>query len=157
MIDVERLILVQAESYASAGPGLAGSWPPESAMDGDELRSFLEDRHYCVLATSNAAGHPVARPVAFTVLAGAFWFATVRGARLRNLEHTPWASLVIEDGDQGAHRAVAVDGPVTISEHPPLDLLGIWEERHGSRAEWAAAWFELEPSRLVSYLAGKRQ
>jgi hypothetical protein len=98
-------------------------------------------------------GQAIARPVAFTVLAGSFWFATVRGARLRNLERTPWVSIVIEDGDRGTHRAIAVDGPVAISDQPPQELLDLWEERHGSRAEWAAAWFELEPQRLVSYAA----
>ena len=124
-------------------------------MDASQLRSFLEERHYCVLATTNPDGHAVARPVAFTVLAGSFWFATVRGARLRNLERIPWVSIVIEDGDRGTHRAVAVDGPVTISERLPQELPGLWEERHGSRADWAAAWFELQPQRLLSYTAGR--
>lgn len=155
MIDVEALIRAQDASYARAGASLASSWPHESAMDADQLRSFLEERHYCVLATTNADGHAIARPVAFTVLTGSFWFATVRGARLRNLERMPWVSIVIEDGDRGTHRAVAVDGPVTISDQPPSQLLELWEEHHGSRAEWAAAWFELKPDRLVSYMAGE--
>jgi hypothetical protein len=30
-----------------------------------------------------------ARPVAFTVVGASFWFATVAGARLRNIRHTP--------------------------------------------------------------------
>jgi hypothetical protein len=123
-------------------------------MDASQLRSFLEERHYCVLATTNPEGHAIARPVAFSVLAGSFWFATVRGARLRNLERTPWVSVVIEDGDRDSHRAAAVDGPVIVTDKPPGQLLDLWQERHGSRAEWAAAWFELQPRRLVSYMAG---
>ena len=153
MIDLEALIQLQDESYKRVGSGLASSWPPESAMDATELGSFLEQRHYCVLATSDRAGRPVARPVAFTALGTSFWFATVRGARLRNLERTPWVSVVIEDGDSGSHRAVALDGPVIIVNPPPPHLLKAWEQRHGSRAEWAAAWFELRPSRLLSYTA----
>jgi nitroimidazol reductase NimA-like FMN-containing flavoprotein (pyridoxamine 5'-phosphate oxidase superfamily) len=122
-------------------------------MNPAELGAFLEARHYCVLATSNAAGRPLARPVAFTVMGSAFWFATVAGARLRNLERTPWVSVVIDDGSVGTHRAVAVDGPVAITADPGPAMLDLWERRHGSRGEWAAAWLELQPERLISYSA----
>ncbi len=89
------------------------------------------------------------------MLGAAFWFATVAGARLRNLERSPWASVVIEDGDGDAHRAVAVDGPVTITDQPAAEVLDAWEARHGRMAEWAVKWFELRPRRLVSYTARK--
>lgn len=68
MVDIDALIRVQENSHKRASSSLASSWPPESAMDVDQLRSFLEHRHYCVLATTNREGRPVARPVAFTVL-----------------------------------------------------------------------------------------
>lgn len=155
MIDVEALISLQEESYARAGPGLASSWPPESAMNAEQLRSFLEERRYCVLATTTGRGHAIARPVIFTVVEASFWFATVKGARLRNLERIPWASLVVEDGERGTHRAVAVDGPVRITHRPAAELLDVWQARHGSRAEWAAAWFEVQPQRLMSYTAAQ--
>ena len=61
--------------------------------------------------------------------------------------------MVIEEGEGDTHRAVAVDGPVTLIEDPAAQLLDVWEARHGSRADWAAAWFELIPRRLVSYIA----
>jgi hypothetical protein len=77
----------------------------------------------------------------------------VAGARLRNLERTPWASVVVSEGDAGEHRAVAADGPVTIIREASEQLLAVWEARHGSRAEWAAAWFEVRPTRLISYSA----
>jgi len=67
----------------------------------------------------------------------------------------PWVSVVVEDGDGNSHRAIAVDGPVRIPDDPPERLLDVWEERHGSRAEWAAAWFELTPRRLASYTASE--
>lgn len=153
VINVQALIRVQEESYARAGWSLASSWPRESAMDGKQLSSFLEERRYCVLATTDGHGRAIARPVAFTVVGGSFWFATVAGARLSNIERTPWASVVIEDSDGGEHRAVAVDGPATITRHPSKQLLEGWYERHGTRAEWAAAWFEVRPRRLVSYMA----
>ena len=101
-------------------------------------------------------GRPQARPVAFTRLPRAFWFGTVAGGRLRNLERTPWVSVVIADGEGDEHRAVAVDGPVTLHSEPPDGLLDLWEARFGSRAEWAVVWLELRPERLYSYDARPR-
>jgi nitroimidazol reductase NimA-like FMN-containing flavoprotein (pyridoxamine 5'-phosphate oxidase superfamily) len=153
VLDIDALIRIQEESYRRAGRGLTSSWPPESAMDADELRSLLDQRRYCVLATTNRDRRAIARPVAYSVLRQSFWFATVGGARLANLKALPWASVVIEDGDAESHRAVAVDGSVTLINPPPPELLDVWERRHGSRADWAAAWFELRPQRLLSFRA----
>jgi hypothetical protein len=153
VIDADALARLQQDSYRRAGPGLASSWPPASAMTAAQLRSFLEERHYCVLATTDPHGHAIARPVAFTVLRASFWFATVAGARLRNLTRTPWASAAIEDGEHGDHRAVVADGVVRIGQGPAAELLDAWRERHGSGADWAAAWCELTPKRLLSYTA----
>ncbi len=52
-------------------------------MGAEQLVGFLTEHHYCVLATVTPKGLPQARPVAFTVLGSAFWFATVPGARLK--------------------------------------------------------------------------
>jgi nitroimidazol reductase NimA-like FMN-containing flavoprotein (pyridoxamine 5'-phosphate oxidase superfamily) len=153
MIDVDALIRLQEASFARAQDGLRSSWPRDSGMDAAQLRSFLDGHRYCVLATTTARLHPAARPVAFTVIGASFWFATVAGPRLRNLERTPWASIVVAEGDAGEHRAVAVDGPATITRQPSEQLLAAWEARQGSRAEWAAAWFEIRPTRLISYSA----
>ncbi len=120
-------------------------------MDAAELGAFLRERTYCVVATATARGRAQARPVGFAVVAGAFWLATVDGGRLRNLRREPWLSLVVSEGEGESHRAVVADGPVTIHESPPEDVLALWEERFGSRAGWAAAWLELRPSRLFSY------
>lgn len=153
VIDAEALLRVQQASYARAGQALAQSWPRESAMDAEQFQSFLGKQRYCVLATTTPRGRPLARPIAFTVLGAAFWFATVGGPRLRNLELVPWASVVISEGQGDDHRALAVDGSVTIIRDPSEELLSAWESRHGSRAGWASAWFELTPRRLLSYAA----
>jgi nitroimidazol reductase NimA-like FMN-containing flavoprotein (pyridoxamine 5'-phosphate oxidase superfamily) len=155
MIDVEALARLQEASFARAEAGLRSSWPRESGMDAEELGSFLDAHRYCVLATVTSQRRPMARPVAFTVIGASFWFATVDGGRLRNLTRTPWASIVVTAGDAGEHRAVAADGPATITRHLSEELLAVWEARHGSRAEWAAAWFEIQPTRLISYSAKK--
>jgi hypothetical protein len=110
VIEIDGLIEMQERTYATAGEALRRSWPPELAMDSATLRDFLEQHMFCVFAAADARGRPQARPVAFTVLRSSFWFATVAGARLRNVQRTPWVSVVIAEGD-GDHRAVIVDGP----------------------------------------------
>jgi nitroimidazol reductase NimA-like FMN-containing flavoprotein (pyridoxamine 5'-phosphate oxidase superfamily) len=144
---------IQQASYVRADGALRGSWPAEQAMGAEELETFLAERTYCVLATVTVKDRPQARPVAFTALGDSIWFATVAGGRLRNIERTPWVSVVIDDGEGDQHRAVAADGPVTVVNEPPYGVLDRWEERHGSRAEWAVKWFELRPERLFSYRA----
>lgn len=79
---------------------------------------------------------------------------TVAGSRLRNLEQTPWASIVIAEGDGSEHRAVTAGGTATITAAPSEEVLSNWAARHGSPADWAAAWFEIRPTRLVSHAAG---
>ncbi len=153
VIDVDALVRLQDASLARAGGGLRSSWPPESAMDAEKLRSFFAEHPYCVLATTSPQGRPVARPVAFTVLGASFWFATVAGSRLLNLERTPWASLVVETGDSGDHQAGVADGPATIIGEPSKKLLAAWDARHGSHPDWASAWFEIQPTRMLSYSA----
>jgi nitroimidazol reductase NimA-like FMN-containing flavoprotein (pyridoxamine 5'-phosphate oxidase superfamily) len=152
-VDIDALIALQAQSFAGAGPGLRGSWPLEQAMDGPELGAFLSAHRYCVLATTTLKGRPLARPVAFTALAAAIWLATVDGPRLRSLRRTPWASLVVAEGDAGEHRAVTFDGAVTLHSAAPDAVAAAWRERHGNDAAWAEAWVELEPARVLSYAA----
>ena len=142
---------VQTASYRRASAGILSSWPPEQSLGAAELEAFLDERRYCVLATTTGRGRPQARPVAFIPHGDALWFATGPSGRLDNLQRTPWVSVVISDGERDRHRAVVADGPVTISVAPPDVLLEAWEGRFGSRAEWAVAWFELRPQRLYSY------
>ncbi len=146
---------LQEASFRGADGALRGSWPHEQAMDAAGLEAFFDERRYCVLATTTGKSRPQARPVAFAVFGDVFWFGTVAGGRLRNLERRPWVSVVIADGERDEHRAVVVDGPVTLHHEPPEGLLDLWEARFGSRADWAVVWFELRPERLYSYDAGK--
>jgi nitroimidazol reductase NimA-like FMN-containing flavoprotein (pyridoxamine 5'-phosphate oxidase superfamily) len=83
-----KLHELQEESYRRASPGILSSWPPEHALDAGELRSFLHERRYCVLATATGRGRPEARPVAFTVFGESFWFGSGASGRLRNVERS---------------------------------------------------------------------
>jgi predicted nuclease with RNAse H fold len=146
-----EIVALQVRSYAGADSAFRGAWPPERAMDAGEVASFLGEQRYCVFTTTTARGHAQARPVNFSLFDGSFWIASVGGGRLRNLQRTPWASLVVMDGAGEAHRAVVVDGPVSIHDRAPAGVAALWEERHASRPEWAVAWIELRPGRLLSY------
>jgi len=154
--EARALIAIQERSYAQAHDGIHRSWPERTAMDAETLAGFLERKRYAILATVRPDGRPQAAPVAFHVSGGAFWVATVAGARVRNLQATPHAALVISEGERGNHRAVRAEGPVVLHVGDALDsvrkkLDAAWEERQGSPPDWAAAFIELHPETLYSY------
>jgi nitroimidazol reductase NimA-like FMN-containing flavoprotein (pyridoxamine 5'-phosphate oxidase superfamily) len=150
---VNAYTALQDASWERADAALRTSWPRERLMSGEALAVFFAERRYCVFATTTPRNRPQARPVAFLAVGDAFWFATVAGGRLRNVRRTPWVSVVISDGQADAHRVAIVDGPVTIHDAPPDDVRAAWEEKQRSQPDWAAAWLELRPERLLSYSA----
>jgi nitroimidazol reductase NimA-like FMN-containing flavoprotein (pyridoxamine 5'-phosphate oxidase superfamily) len=125
-------------------------------MNTEELGAFLDAHRYCVLATATSVGRPLARPVAYTLVGASIWLATVAGSRLRNLRRPPWVSIVISDGDRESHRAVVIDGPATVVDQAPAEVRAAVQARQGSAADWADAWVEVQPSRLLSYSANAR-
>ncbi len=153
MIDeARRLAELQARSYERAGSAILSSWPPADAMTADELAEFLEGNDYAVLATVTPAGRPQAAPIAYFVRDGSFWVGTIAGARLRNVEANPHASLVIAEGGRNDHKALRADGPVVIHTGPEMDALRpVWKARHGSDAGWASAFIELRPRTLFTH------
>jgi nitroimidazol reductase NimA-like FMN-containing flavoprotein (pyridoxamine 5'-phosphate oxidase superfamily) len=143
---------------------LRSSWPERLALDSDGLRDLLARRRYAVLATGRPDGRPHAAPIAFLVFGGSFWFGTVEGVRLRNVRERPWGSLVVmegeaDEGEEGEpHRALTVEGPVTVHEGLRFDtawarLQDRWLVRFGHAPDWAVAFIELVPRRVYSYAA----
>lgn len=157
--DVSSFVLIQDRSFQEAGPGIRASYPKERAMDAGELAAFLEEKHYAVLATSRPDGRPHAAPIAFMVWEGAFWIASVKGARVRNLHSRPYAAIVVMEGEGKEHRAVIAEGPVNLydpnSPAVPEELWVAWRQRFGGAPGWAAVLVELRPQRLFSYDASK--
>ena len=154
--DEAAFVEIQERSYARASPSILTSYPHNRAMNSPRLASFLDGRRYAVCATSRKDGRPQASPVAFIAWNGAFWFASVRGARLRNLRARPHASVVIMDGEGPTHRAVIAEGPALLHEvrsaDPlPEELRQRWMDRQGTPPSWAAALIEIRPDRLFSY------
>lgn len=160
--DVSALFSVQLRSYQTAGPGIRESYPQKMSMDAAGLAVFLDSRRYGVLATARSDGRPHATPIAFCVWDRAFWVASARGARLRNLRANLSASIVIMEGEDEAHRAVIAEGPVTL--HPtgtlqtmPAAFQALVQKRLGDVIAWATALIELRPERLFSYDASKKE
>jgi Pyridoxamine 5'-phosphate oxidase len=167
--DAETLAGVQRHSYAMATAGFRAGWPERQALDAEGLAVLLGRHRYGVLATGRADGRPHAAPVAFTVARGAFWIGTLAGLRLRNVRATPWASLVVMEGERdedepeeaGApHVALTAEGPVLVYEGGAMSaalepLMEQWVRRHGHPPDWAVALLELRPERLFSHDAGR--
>ena len=155
--DVRPFIEIQNRSYDEAGVGIRESFPRSAAMDLPRMAAFLDRRRYAVLATGRPDGRPHAAPIAFSVWRGAFWVATVRGARLRNVSVRPYASIVIMEGDvRPRHRTVIAEGPVVVHERIGImeaePMFGQnWRLRFGSDPSWAAAMLELRPERVFSF------
>ncbi len=155
--DVRPFLEIQHRSYDQAGVGIRESFPRGAAMDLPRMAAFLDRRRYAVLATGRPDGRPHAAPIAFSVWHGAFWIATVRGARLRNLRSRPYASIVVMEGDvRPQHRAVIADGPVVIHEGACITEIESafgrnWRLRFGNDPSWAAAMLELRPDRVFSF------
>ena len=161
MTDVEPLLEVQRSSYAGASEAFRAGWPEADALDAPGMAALLADNRYAVLATARPDGRAHAAPVAFVVSEGSFWIATVEGLRLRNLRASPWASVVVMDGeaDEGEegkpHRALTAEGPVSLHDVAVLERFEQhWLERHTDAPDWARAFIELRPERLFSHAAG---
>lgn len=161
MTDVELLLAVQRSSYEAASEGFRRAWPEDQALDAAGMAALFDENRYCVLATARRDGRAHAAPVAFVVADGSFWIATVQGLRLRNLRATPWASVVVMDGDADEgeegipHRALTAEGSVVLHEVDALARFEKqWLDRHTDAPDWATAFIELRPERLFSHAAG---
>ncbi|MGH2935563.1 MAG: pyridoxamine 5'-phosphate oxidase family protein [Gaiellaceae bacterium] len=81
----------------------------------DELRRFLGERRYAVLATHDPDGDIHLTPIWFLFQDERFYFASSSGSRkVKNVERSPSASVVVDARDPGRDRWVSASGPVEI-------------------------------------------
>jgi Pyridoxamine 5'-phosphate oxidase len=119
-------------------------------MDAAAIDRFLSRHRYAVVATTRPDGRPQAAPLTFFLRDGSFWFASVAGQRLRNLQHIPYIAIVISEGDGVAHELLTAEGRVRL--HPiTASLAAAWAERHGEAPTWATTMMEVVPERVFSY------
>jgi len=151
-IDAALFEAIQRASYERASKSVHASWPPESAMDADQIALFLEQHRYAVVASTRPDGRPQAAPLAFFIRNGSFWFASVAGQRLRNLRHVSYLALVISEGDGGDHKLLTAEGAAIL--HPvTAELAACWANRHHEDPAWATTMIQVTPERLFSYQA----
>jgi len=81
----------------------------------DELRSFLGERRYAVLATHDPDGGIHLTPIWFLCEDDRFYFASSSGSRkVKNLERSFSASVVVDAREPGRERWVSASGRVEI-------------------------------------------
>ena len=81
----------------------------------DELRSFLGERRYAVLATHYPDGGIHLTPIWFLFEGDCFYFASSSGSRkVRNVERSFSASVVVDAREPGRERWVSASGPVGV-------------------------------------------
>jgi PPOX class probable F420-dependent enzyme len=81
----------------------------------DMLRSFLGERRYAVLATHDPGGGIHLTPIWFLFEDDCFFFASSSGSRkVKNVERSFSASVVVDAREPGRERWVSASGPVEI-------------------------------------------
>jgi PPOX class probable F420-dependent enzyme len=81
----------------------------------DELRSFLSERRYAVLATHDLDGGISLTPIWFLFEDDRFYFASSsRSRKVKNLERSFSASVVVDARVPGRERWVSASGPAEI-------------------------------------------
>jgi PPOX class probable F420-dependent enzyme len=81
----------------------------------DELRSFLAERRYAVLATQDPGGAVRLTPIWFLVEDDVFYFASSsRSRKVKNVQTSASASVVVDAREPGRERWVSASGEVQI-------------------------------------------
>jgi PPOX class probable F420-dependent enzyme len=78
----------------------------------DQVRSFLGERRYAVLATHDPDGGIRLTPIWFLFEEDRFYFASSSGSRtVKNVKRTISASVVVDAREPGRERWVSTSGP----------------------------------------------
>ena len=118
LTELQRLLDASA---AAAGPHLRGIITDERRVDATSLCERLQGMRLLVLATSTAAGHPLAGPVDGYFLHGSFWFSSGRNSvRMRHLAARPAVSATHLPGDEFA-----------VTVHGRAELFELLDPAHG--------------------------
>jgi PPOX class probable F420-dependent enzyme len=97
----------------------------------DDVRAFLEEKHFGVLATVNKDGSPQQSVMWYEPRGDTIMMNTLRGRKKdRNLLSDSRASLCVEDG----YRYVTMDGTISMMEDPAVaqaDIAALARRYHG--------------------------
>ena len=90
----------------------------------DKLRSFLAERRYAVLASHDSDGGIHLTPIWFLFEDDRFYFASSSGSRkVKNVERSSSASVVVDAREPGRERWVSASGPVEILRRDEARLI----------------------------------
>jgi hypothetical protein len=143
----ETLAEIQDRTFARSRPSTADSFSPTTRLSAHELEAYLDRRTFGVASTARPDGRPHAAMTSYYRRDEIFWLPTVADAvRVRNVEHQPWISLVIPEGDRDEHIMVAIEGTAELVApiDAPSDVVG-------QVGEWAGVWIRLTAKRVLSY------
>lgn len=97
----------------------------------DDVRAFLEEQHFGVLATVNNDGSPQQSVMWYEPRGDTIMMNTLRGRKKdRNLLSDSRASVCVEDG----YRYVTMEGPITMVDDPAVaqaDIAALARRYHG--------------------------
>jgi general stress protein 26 len=151
--DLARL---QEASFEGASAATLAGYPENKRMTERQLIQFLSDIAYLTIATVRKDGRPHAAMSTFVIHEGNAWIPTESGTlRRRNLDHTPFAALVIAEGGDGDHRIVLSEGPANVAPSAAVasDVIEAWKTKYikEEAPRWADSWIEVRLSKLFSY------
>ena len=153
---IDTLARIQEASFVRASEATRGAFPADRRMDGATLLSFLARKRYAVLATTRPDGRPQAAPVGYALVGTKFVMASLPDAqRVRNLQHEPHASIVIDQDEGDQHGVVIVDGTTRLLQplEASLEMRAPFRDEAGTLPEWIGIFVVLTPERLLSYAA----
>jgi hypothetical protein len=150
----EQLGSLQDRTFSQATGATVASYPPERRLDAGQLAAYLDRRAFAVVGSTRADCRPHAAMSRYMRRGITFWLPTVAGSvRERNLRGAPWLTMVITEGDYGAHIAVLVEGPAAVVGPAEVPAEVPADVRAEVTGDWASGWIRLTAERLLSYAA----
>lgn len=151
---IDALARIQESSFSRASSSTKRAYPPDHRMDGGALFEFLARRRSGVLATVRPDGRPQAAPVGYGLVGTKFVFGSLSdAARVRNLRHRPYVSIVVQQDDADERSVVIVDGTARLimAREAPLELRAPFRDDDGGLPDWCEVLIVLTPERILSY------
>lgn len=147
----DELASIQQRTFERARSSTSDSFPPDSRLSAAQLSRYLDRRVFAVVCTTRPDGRPHAAMSSYYRAGKVFWLPTVADSvRGRNVQATPWACLVVTEGDHDEHVMVSVEGVAELVEPTVVPN----EVRDRVDGDWVDRWIRLTAERVLSYGAG---
>lgn len=143
---------IQRQSLEGASEATRRAHPPEQRMRGPEILEFLRERRLAGIATTRPNGLPHLTTNAFVMIDGDFWMPLMpQTARLENLKQTPYACLLITDGQGLTYTMLQAEGEVELVAEAPAIVQRAHVDKQASSVAWVEAWIHLRVGKLFTF------